>query len=532
VQYFDCCCEVGPRNQKDPAAPWSTRDVLRWMDHVGIDGALVVHTLSITNDPVDARDRLAREIAAAPGRLFPVWVVLPPDAGDFERDPQELLDAMDAAGVRAVKLFPKSHNYPFALPVLETLLAALEGRSILTLIDYAELPSGPEGAFGALEAVLSRFPALPVLLQRANWSMQRVVTALMERYPNLHLEFSNLQNSRGIEVYAERFGAERLLFGTGLPAMSAGAARAYVDYARVPEEVKRQIAGENLSRLLGGLQPEAAPPRAPDEIRDAAGEGRPLPGVEVWDAHCHILHEGGNGCGPTVMYRGDADGLIEIMDTVGIRRTAIMSWVGPVASDPIEGNEIVARAVEKYPDRFLGVCYINPTHLSRDELLGEVRRRVEEQGFVGLKPYLRTALRYDDDLYAPCWEYGEEHGLYALCHVGGSAGGMDVIAGLAERYPRMNWVVAHSGGSYAMARQVTAAMKERPNIWAELTLTPVTNGVIEWMASEVGDDRILFGTDAPMRDMRPQFGWVIWSDLPAESRRRVLGENFRRLLGR
>jgi hypothetical protein len=26
-------------------------------------------------------------------------------------------------------------------------------------------------------------------------------------------------------------------------------------------------------------------------------------------------------------------------------------------------------------------------------------------------------------------------------------------------------------------------MKQRPNVWAELTLTPVTNGVIEWLAA-------------------------------------------------
>jgi predicted TIM-barrel fold metal-dependent hydrolase len=81
-----------------------------------------------------------------------------------------------------------------------------------------------------------------------------------------------------------------------------------------------------------------------------------------------------------------------------------------------------------------------------------------------------------------------------------------------------------------MARKVVAVLKEHPNVWAELTLTPVTNGVIEWMVAQAGDDRILFGTDAPMRDPRPQFGWVVWADLPVESRGRILGANFKRLL--
>jgi predicted TIM-barrel fold metal-dependent hydrolase len=231
-----------------------------------------------------------------------------------------------------------------------------------------------------------------------------------------------------------------------------------------------------------------------------------------------------------MMYRGDADGLIEVKDAMGVQTTAVMSWVGPIGSDPLESNDIVARACERHPGRFLGVCYVNPVLLSPEEQMAEVRRRVEGQGFVALKPYVRTGLRYDDPLYQPCWEYADARGLYVLVHTGGPAGEMDMVAALARRYPAAQWVVAHSGGSFAMARSVAAVMKQCPNVWAELTLTPVTNGVIEWMVGEVGDDRILFGTDAPMRDPRPQFGWVVWSDLPVESRRRILGENFRRLL--
>jgi predicted TIM-barrel fold metal-dependent hydrolase len=314
--------------------------------------------------------------------------------------------------------------------------------------------------------------------------------------------------------------------------MSAGAARAYVDYAQVPQEVKEKIAGGNLSRLLGGVLPGAAPRLGPDPVRSRAAKGQPLTGFPVLDAHCHVLREGAHGAGGYVMYRGDADGLVELMDVTGIRRTAIMSFTGPIACDPVEANDVVARAVRKYPRRFLGVCYVNPTHLSGKELMAEVRRRVEKQGFVGLKPYLRTGLRYNDPLYRPCWEYANRRGLYALLHTGGKAGGLDVVARLAKDYPRVQWVVAHSGGSFAMARDVAAAMKKHPNVWAELTLTPVTNGVIEWLVSEVGDDRILFGTDAPMRDPRPQLGWVVWSDLPLRSRKKILGENFQRLLRR
>jgi len=531
MYYFDCLCEIGPRNDKDPAAPWSVDDVLRWMDHCGIAGALVTHTLSITDDPIHARQRLAAEIARAADRLFPVWAVLPPQAGDFERSPDDLIKVLADHDVRAVKLFPESHAWPLDEAVIGPTLEALERRRILTLLDIQEVAPHPGVAFEKLDRLLSAHPDLPLLLQRQNWGVQRAVVALMERHSNLHIELSSYQAWRVVEQYVERFGPDRLLFGTGLPAMSAGAARAFVDYARIPAEAKRKIAGENLSRLLGGLRPRSSVAVEPDPLRDRAARGLPLAESPVLDAHCHLLCEGRHSAGRTVIIGGDAEGLVALDDIMGVRKTAIMPWSGPVASDPIKGNDVVARAVARYPDRFIGVAYVNPSHLSPDRLMREVRLRVEEQGFRGLKPYHRVDLRYDHPLYEPCWEYANERRLYALLHLMTAVtGGPEVVDKLAERYPDVQWLVAHVGGRWKLAREVATLVKKRKNVWAEITYTAVLNNIIEWMVSEVGDDRILFGTDAPMRDPRPQLGWVAWADLPLESREKILGRNFLRVL--
>jgi len=530
MYFFDSLCQIGPRNEKDPAAPWSVDDVLRCMDHCGIAGALVVHTLSVTDDPIHARERLAAEIARASDRLFPVWAVLPPQAGDFERTPDDLVKVLADHDIRSVKMFPESHGWPLDEAVIGPTLDALERRQILTLLDMPEVSSNLGVAFEKIDRLLSAHPDLPLLLQRHSWAEQRAVVALMERHRNLHIEFSSYQAWRVLEQYVERFGPERLLFGTGLPAMSAGAARAFVDYARIPDDAKRMIAGENLSRLLGGLRPRVVS-HAPDPMRDRAAQGRPLLEWRVLDAHCHVLGEKPHSAGRTVIVGGDADGLAALQDVMGVRKSALMSWSGPVASDPIEGNDVVARALAKYPDRFIGVAYVNPTHLSADELMREVRLRVERQGFCGLKPYHRVGLRYDHALYEPCWRYAEERGLYVLLHLmPATAGGVDVVEKLSSQYAGVQWVVAHVGGQWKLARDVCAVMKKRLNVWPEITYTVVQNGIIEWMVSEVGDDRILFGTDAPMRDPRPQVGWVAWADLPLESRARILGENFERLL--
>ena len=69
-------------------------------------------------------------------------------------------------------------------------------------------------------------------------------------------------------------------------------------------------------------------------------------------------------------------------------------------------------------------------------------------------------------------------------------------------------------------------------MYAEITLTPVTNHVIEFLVDATDDEHVLFGTDAPMRDPRQQLGWVVWANLPEMTRKKILAENFNRILGR
>jgi predicted TIM-barrel fold metal-dependent hydrolase len=107
----------------------------------------------------------------------------------------------------------------------------------------------------------------------------------------------------------------------------------------------------------------------------------------VLDAHCHVLPEGADGAGAFVMYRGDASGYLELASAMGIDRTALMSWNGPIASDLERGNDVVEEAVGRHPDRFLGVAYVNPAAASREEPVAALERYVGELGFAGVKPY-------------------------------------------------------------------------------------------------------------------------------------------------
>ncbi|NLE29410.1 MAG: amidohydrolase family protein, partial [Phycisphaerae bacterium] len=215
---------------------------------------------------------------------------------------------------------------------------------------------------------------------------------------------------------------------------------------------------------------------------------------------------------------------------MGIQKTAMMSWSGTVCMDVEAGNTLIENIVDQFPDEVIGVSSCDPTHQSPEQIRATCRHLHDEKGFRGMKPYPTNHLSYADPRYAPYWEFGDEQGLYALLHVDPLSGGLQAVSELADRYKRMRFLIAHVGGSWEFARQSVEVIKKFPNVMAELTLTPVPNGIIEWLCREVGADRVLFGTDAPMRDPRPQLGWCVFTRLPLKDKKKILGENFARIL--
>ncbi|MBI2301301.1 MAG: amidohydrolase family protein [Armatimonadetes bacterium] len=522
--YFDAHAQFGARPLKPFQERWSLAHLLDDMDLAGIAAALVRHSQALHYDAMHGNLRLLDEIAPHRDRLHPCWTILPDMADDF-LSPAEMLQQLRDHAVRAAAIFPKTCGLPVADDLLAPLADALAEGGLLLLVAYPEFSDCHEA-----DCFLHAFADVNVLLTDHAWPNWREVQWLMGRHPRLHLEFSSFQANRAIEWFGERFGFERCLFGTGQPMKSPGAARSFLDFRLCTDQQAQMVAAGNLRRLLGGAGPTAPPPPGPfhDAITAEQRAGRPLSCL-VLDAHCHVLHDGANAAGERyVMVRGDAEGMLEVTRRMGIDCTALMSWNGTVGMDAAAGNIVTAAAVRHAPDELFGLLTLNPTHQSFEEMTREIEHYHLDMGFLGLKPYQRTVIPYNQASFEPWWRFGDEHHLYGLFHI--SVGGINVVLDIAQRHPSFHCIIAHSGGSYAFAEQVAGVAKQAPNIYAELTLTPVTNGVVEWLCAEIGADRVLFGTDAPMRDPRPQLGWVVFTRLSEDEKRLVLGGNFRRIL--
>jgi predicted TIM-barrel fold metal-dependent hydrolase len=532
--FFDCNALVGRRGPKDVETPYETEDLLEEMDWCGIHGALIGHWLGKEYDPAYGNRKLLRELRKSP-RLHGVWSVMPHHTGEMP-PPRDVIQEMRDNGIRAAKMYPRSHHYFFNEDSCGELLSTLEEEGIPLLLEgggmYAPdiFDPGNQVLLADLDTMMMRHPRLRVLLLNSRWDATRYLHTLMSKHPNLCLDFASHQGNRALEVFAGWFGADRLLFGTGALDKSPGAAKAFVDYCTLPDEAKLLIAGGNLARLLK-LEALPAPyrkRRISDPILAAARDGRPLRDTLVIDSHAHISHEGALGTGFMFQAAGDAPGMFERAKTMGMSQVHISSWLG-IWADYEEGNEIVYDAMNRFPRFYRGYATLQPQYVKDwKRAIAKVHGRYR---MGGLKPYHpRTDISYNDPAWAPWFEFGNRHRCYTLLHQ--SPNFNAELLDLVPRYPDMTFILAHQGASFAQARKGIEIAQKFPNVFLEITLTAVTYRVIEFMVSHVGAHRVLFGTDQPMRDPLPQFGWMAYAHSTPKEKRQMFGLNMRKIVQR
>ncbi len=523
--FFDCHVWVGPCGPKDARQRYRVDELLAEMRHCRIHAALVTENLAREYDPMFGNRRLMQELADS-DRLFPCWVVIPHWSGEAP-PPDDLVEQMRLNGVRAACIRPFGNDMLPEVEFWAGLLATLRDAEIPILVDLA---GAPAEKFPFLNTICSDFRGLAIVARGLTWSETRRTEYLLGKTDNLHVELSSYQVNRVLERYCARFGAHRLLFGSNALRQSPGAARSLIDYSQIDDDQRRLIAGGNLTRLLkiDVRPPDYEQAGDDDSILACARAGQPVNHALVIDAHAHIGHDEGMGVGYVAMGDGDIDHMIERNRLIGIDKMCCSSWLG-IWADVAGGNALTASAVDRYPEHVIGLECVNPQYT--DDSTATIREWHEHHGFLGIKPYgPRIDIKYTDRVLAPWYEYADENGLFVLLHAHYSF--VEDVDKLSEQYPNANWLLAHSGGSWQAARERTPLATERPNVFLELTFTPVLLGVIEYLVEAVGVEKVIFGTDAPMRDPIPQFGWVAYAHLEVDQKCRILGHNMQRILQR
>ena len=204
----------------------------------------------------------------------------------------------------------------------------------------------------------------------------------------------------------------------------------------------------------------------------------------------------------------------------------------PSPDDVRRSNDLGLRLVTEHPDFFLGFCYLNPAHDPAFSL-AEIERCVARGPLHGLK--LWVSVHATDPRLDPIMARAAELGVPVLHHAWYKATGYafnestpSEIADLARRHPRVTIIMAHlAGGGWRGVQDVKAC----PNVVVDTSGAQPQAGLVEYAVRELGVERVLFGSDWPIRDFATQRARVTGARLTARERAQILGLNAARLLG-
>jgi predicted TIM-barrel fold metal-dependent hydrolase len=241
LEFFDCNTRIGTWSNPRPEHFTDADGLLRAMDEAGIARALVYHAWAWQWDAAEGNAQLLREIAGQE-RLYPALVALPPATREVDA---AALVATCREHHGTARAFPNTHVWRMTPWCAQGLLAALTEAGVPLIVDLGET------TWDDIAATARAFPGLPLVLVNTSYRIDRYLFPLWEQGCNIIIGIENYMAFLAPEGVTEQFGAERLVFSSGLPERDPGGPVAMVTYAGIAEEDKRKIAGGNLARLVG-----------------------------------------------------------------------------------------------------------------------------------------------------------------------------------------------------------------------------------------------------------------------------------------
>lgn len=233
----------------------------------------------------------------------------------------------------------------------------------------------------------------------------------------------------------------------------------------------------------------------------------------VFDTHIHFVKKEED-------YANYVSQLLVYAENYNVKKMVLLGSAG--------ANQLVKRAIDEFPDNFLGLAWID---LDKDKV-SDIDM-YKKQGFVGLKVIL-TDKNYDDPAYFPFYEKAEQDNMVILFHTGVIGGPVDYLLGeessmakevdekylsrfkgkssarmrsiyldtIANTFPNLKIIGAHLGWPEYMVS--CAVARWRKNVYFDISGGEVVRRhIIEggYIGKEISVNKVLFGTDSAIEKM-------------------------------
>jgi predicted TIM-barrel fold metal-dependent hydrolase len=255
------------------------------------------------------------------------------------------------------------------------------------------------------------------------------------------------------------------------------------------------------------------------------------PGVAEWLSHTHPT-----GLQEYIQRYKDPGAFEELLSSEEVDYACILAELCGDVSGLCTNEQV--RAFCQGRKRLIPFCDLNPHQFS--DLAGELRRKVEDEGFRGVKLYPTYQHYYlNNTMMYPLYQAAQDLGVPVLIHTGSSVfkgsrikyGDPLHLDDVATEFPDLNLVMAHSGRGFWYDRAFFLS-RLHAHVYMELSGLPPLKLLTYFPELARNTDKVIFGSDWPaVPRIKGNMDAIGALDLPAEGVENILGGNAARILG-
>ncbi len=212
------------------------------------------------------------------------------------------------------------------------------------------------------------------------------------------------------------------------------------------------------------------------------------------------------------------------MDSTGVNHAMVASLRG-LHADARKGNDHLFGSIEGDP-RILPVGVIAPLAATHD--MEKLIESCIENNAVALAFSAEPSISFSSLGFQQTLRIAAKSKLPLIAYGATKPGTPSELAKLTSNLGRR---LLLSGTIYLLLDEILAILDEYDHVYID-TSWQITPGAIELLVEHAGSERLLFGSGVPVRPIRPALNTVLDNSIDDKIKRKILGSNALRFLGR
>jgi len=241
----------------------------------------------------------------------------------------------------------------------------------------------------------------------------------------------------------------------------------------------------------------------------------------IFDAHAHI--------GKDLFCKMSAEELVDGMKNWNISKAVVSPMGRAVISNLAETNDELSSVINRYGDKLVGLAAANPWY--GQEAVEEIDRAIGSLGLRGIKlSPVTQGFPVNHEIVHPVIEAAINHGVPVLIDTGFPVLSLPFQFGdLAKTFPDATLIMGHMGLADYNWFDALVVARSCPNVIIE-TSSQDCQISFEQAVKDVGEDRLVFGTDIPHTDPVVEIRKIETLDISSAAKSKIFSENIARLL--